>query len=682
MVTTSPSQLENFEYQPLVSPRAGARHRYRRFKRVAWVAFLLQFVGMAWWSEVLWSRYSVTNDGALQLQQFFLIGHGHLNAYNSIQNHAAIRDHFSLATWPLSLFDRIGPAGLNMLWLQDAALIAAEVVAFAWMCRVVKEARTPLDQRIESLILFAGLVILIANPWTYSSISFDVHLEPFAAPFALAAAYDFSQHRMRRAWIWVVCILLFGDVATTWVIGLGLSALIAAYFDRGRHFVRTALSLVIAGVVWLEFIGVLGANESSVLSNTFGYLVGPDPNVVPAHVTTSEVVKSVVVHPLRLLGRVWKNRLDLAANLAPTGVIGIFTPWTFGIPLAILLVNNSSGFDTDLFAVPGFQTAPVYPFAAVGLVIALCWFCGLRLPAVDVGSIRQWLWGGVASLVALSCVLWGIVWIPPLRTEWLRISAAQAAVLSKIESEIPAQDEVVASQGIVGRFGNRLQVADSFPGQSFPVVGHEVWFVLDPNSGIENVPVNGILGAIGQLAGPMHATLKVHADGIWAFAWHRPFRVHSVAAPSDPDAVPAWAVTDIAGAPAVSGPVSQWAAVTSGHQGYVISQDYWSRPAGNYDVRVTLSDISSLHLEVWDDNGDQLVARRFLTPYDGRETIDVPFTVNSSRPPEQPYAGWGPFHLDPIHPAPNQTLEIRIWSPAGGFAHVYSLSMHRMKGAR
>ena len=39
------------------------------------------------------------------------------------------------------------------------------------------------------------------------------------------------------------------------------------------------------------------------------------------------------------------------------------------------------------------------------------------------------------------------------------------------------------------------------------------------------------MALIGELAGPLHATLVAHANGVWAFRWRPPPGVHSVVVP-------------------------------------------------------------------------------------------------------------------------------------------------------
>jgi hypothetical protein len=655
---------------PAAAPRATARRHAQTLSRVAWVVFALQFLGMAWWSEVLWSRFSLTTDAANYLQQFFLVSHGHLNAFGTIQFQPAISDHFSLAIWPLSFFDLVWPHGLNFLWLQDAGLVAAEAVAFAWMRRIVRTHVPMVPPRRALVVLSCGLAVLVLNPWTYWSMSFDIHMEPLALPFIVAAAYDFSGHRTARAWVWIGLLLLFGDVAGTWVVGLGLSALAAAYFDRGRHHVRTAALLAAVGVGWLALIGALGDNASSLLAGLYGYVIGPAGAPPTAHITVGAIIKGMLQHPQRALGVLWSHRANMVANLAPAGIVGIFCPWTIGVPLVVLAVNNSTGsFGNDVFSIPGFQSAPIYIFGAVGVVSLFCWLATRPIWA------RRWVFRSAAALLVANAAAWGIIWIPQVGAAWLRVSPAGAALLTRISDQIAPSDEVVGSQGIIGRFAARSDVVSlQFAGR-VRVSGRVVWFIFDSSSGIESEPVNDTLASVDEAAGRLHATLMDHGGGIWAFRWERPGDVSSVTFPRHPVTIPAWTVKGDAGVTSVGGPARNWNVGADGHRGYVVARDYWVRPRGQYEARVTVSDVHGLRLQVWNDNGNVLLAQRYLPAVKGRETYNVPVVVSETHPGTHLYSGVGPFQLDPIAVAPGQLLEIRLWSPAGGTGKAYSLSM-------
>lgn len=665
-VVPAPSGAEDAVADPPADRRVGTAWR------VAYVLFALQLIGMSVWSAVMYSRFSITNDGAQYLQSFYLTTHGQLVPFSTVHGFDMWHDHFTLAWWPISLLDLIPPHGLLVFWAQNAAFVAAEIIALRWAgLAIAKTEGGPTWPWWPAALIAFGAVVLVADPWTYTAISFDIHAEPFACPFILLAALDFSRDRTRRAWLWVLVVLSFGDVTATWIIGLGLSAALAAYFTRARHLLRTGLLLGGTGLVWLALVSAVGGNRGSAFAS-YGYLIAVPGRKIAPQLSTFGLLKAIAHHPTRLTNKLWENRLNALVSVAPVGGIGIFTPWTFGVPAIVLFENNASGFGNGTFSVPGFQASPVYLFAAVGLLMIVAWLAARRWRPAPV------LAGALVAVVLVSVLVWAAVWIPPVKSTWLRVSAAQAGVLAAVGRQIPTSDEVVVSQGIVGRFYARPQLYDIFGGnRTFPVVGRTVWFIIAPNAGIETEPVDQALGTVAQLAGPMHATLVSASSGIYAFRWQRPPSVHSVTFPVHPQTIPAWASAGPAGRVNRQGPVANWGVQANGRAGYILQQDYWRRPAGHYEVGVALATSGPLDVEVWDDNGFHLLARYEVPTTDTEREVLVPVNASVRYSPVAAYAGWGLFRIRPVPPPAGQELEVRVFAPSGSLGEVYSVTLLR-----
>jgi len=722
-ITAPPLQTAPLPPPPAAAPAQDRGLRVAR--RVSWAVFGLQFLAVAAWSAVLYSRFALTRDATTYLQGLYLISHGTLDPYSSVVAHPLWQDHFSVGWWPVSLIDLVPPHGLMVLWAQDAALVAAEVVAFRWIVKVVDDVRLRATARWWPTALgAAGLLILVANPWTYWSLSWDLHTEIFACPFIVAAALDFSQARYRRGWIWVILTLAWGDVSATWVAGLGLSALLVAALDTEKRKVllRHGGSLIGAGVVWLALIALIGGNKGSTLAAGYGYLAVPKGAMPPAKLSLVGLIKAMLEHPGRVAGSLWHHRLNVFANLAPTGVVGIFTPWTIGVPLVVLLANNLSALGGQVYSVPGFQSAPIYLFGSVGFIILVVWLvtgspyrrlvdnrtapvpmpnghqpvvvsaAGAlndqvaapppppRMPTAIRRPVARWrpyAAATVTAVVVAMAVFWASIWIPPIKSSWLRITSAQAATLAQVQREIPQGDELLISQGVAGRFADRPNVLDVLNGADFPVFGKTVWFVVAPNVGIETLPVDASMGLIYQLAGPMHAVPVVYANGIWAFRWTRPPSVRSVGISDAPPTISAWSSVGPAGVAELAGPAADWRVSSNGREGYVVSGDYWVRPLGTYEVGVSLSTSSPVDVEVWDDNANVPLARQDLVPSQGEHEVLLPVDVSTDYAATGGYHGWGPFRIRAVPPPTGQVLEIRVWSPSGATVSVYSLTLLR-----
>jgi uncharacterized membrane protein len=148
---------------------------------VGYVLLAVEFVCFCAWSAVLYHRFSLTLDFAVYHQGWYLIAHGNLNPVNTVQSgfKPFWQDHSEFILWPLALLYWIPPHDLWLLWLQDAGVVVAEAVAFTWICELAQK-RLP-GSRLAAVLAGAGLVLLVANPWIWKSVSFDFHTETLAS---------------------------------------------------------------------------------------------------------------------------------------------------------------------------------------------------------------------------------------------------------------------------------------------------------------------------------------------------------------------------------------------------------------------------------------------------------------------------------------------------------------------
>ena len=73
-----------------------------------------------------------------------------------------------------------------------------------------------------------------------------------------------------------------------------------------------------------------------------------------------------------------------------------------------------------------------------------------------------------------------------------------------------------------------------------------------------------------------------------------------------------------------------------------------SRP-GRYQALVTLSATGPVNVEVWNDTGNVLLARRSIPATTGIESVVVPVDATTAYGAGA-YSGWGPFRADFIPP--------------------------------
>lgn len=649
---------------PSCAGGAGERRAARTypFDRLGWIGvglLLLQGVGMLAWSTLLWHRFALTFDYSAYYQAWWLIAHGHLDPFNTIVAVPFWQNNLELFMWPLALIEVVlshGPAllshGPELLWLQDACLVGAEVVAWRWM----REETARLAGLQGRLLAGIGLVLLVANPWAWWSISFDFHMEVVALPFALLAAYDLA-HERRRTWIWVVITLLCGDAETTWVVGLGLGALVAGRRWRGKGVV-----LIVLGVGWVLLSASIHGDRGGSLIGAYGYLVGP---VVSTEPSLSTLALHVLTHPGEVLAELWGHRVDALANLAPGGLIGVANPWILGFAVPVVLATDL--IQGNRFAQPLFQSILLYVIVPLGTVLVL-----VRL-------FRRWrrVALGLGALTVANALAWSAIFGPEIPATWLLVPGPSAAVLAKAEALIPPSAEVVASQGVSGRFSDRLLLYPvRLPSQPIPLRSRDTWWIVAPSVGIETESTVAGAALAAELAGMPHAHLALHGAGVWIFHWVAPSGRRSITVARTPTEVKAWLFAGTAGTPLLNGPASSWRAASTGHAGYVVSGDYWLEPPGDYEASVTLAASGPVKIEVLNATGNAVLAHRSLSSTNGSETISMPVPATHAYP-QHPFQGLGPFHVEFIR-HPGNLLVVQVWSSGHGRVDVQKVGIHRV----
>ena len=629
--------------------------------------FGAQFTALAGFKIFMYQRFSGTLDENQYQQGLYLISRGILNPISTAwQGRHLLTDHGSIFIWLFAPLYWIPPTGLYFLLAAVLAVVAAEFIAYRWMLTVINEKFQEFEREwVPYLVGFLGLFILAVNPWTWWAIANDVHGELFAAPFIIAAAFDFSQKRFRRAWIWIALTVSLGAIASTWIVGLSLSAFIAGLVDTEfrRKMWRTATLLFFVGIGTLEGLSIIGLDRGSGIRGLFGYLTVPSGARVPKETDLIKIIKAVIFHPLRVSGVYFRHLTDIYGNLAPSGLIGIATVWTLGVPLSVLLVNNLAS--SNRYAGPSFQSVPLYTFSSVGFIVL---FVHVLLKWKQ--SVLPIL---VVILVTLNTSAWAVEFIPHVKQTWVSVSKQQAAILSSVLSRIPADAEVVASQGIISNFSFRRYVYATIG--NIPVHEKVIWYVFTPRAGIEysDYRANQIISALAMLP---YAKLEVHRDGVFAFQVKPPHSIKDIRLKLHAS-VSAWVVSTPQDSDVTSGSSSAWYVKSSNSRGYVIDGDYWTEPKGTYKATVILSNSAPINFEVWNASGNELISRQQLVPDLREHSVTATFTVSKIYPPPAAYGGSGAFHVVFLNGfQSNQTqLEIRVWNSGGGSVNVFQLSL-------
>src|ERR1700730_10955836 len=85
-------------------PPPAATSPLRRVRRIGYAVLGLQLAFFLAWSTIAYRRFTLTFDFAVYHQAWFLIAHGNLDPYNTMQGIPFWRTHSEFLLWPLALF--------------------------------------------------------------------------------------------------------------------------------------------------------------------------------------------------------------------------------------------------------------------------------------------------------------------------------------------------------------------------------------------------------------------------------------------------------------------------------------------------------------------------------------------------------------------------------------------------
>jgi hypothetical protein len=336
--------------------------------------------------------------------------------------------------------------------------------------------------------------------------------------FTVLAGRDLWSGR-RRGWIWVGCVLLCGNVATSYVAALGVAALIS-----GRRRWRMGLILIGIGVAWLGVVGLVHSGKGAALA-AYAYL-DKKTTVNDSVGGIFTIVTGMVVHP-SIAGHVVRSRFGQLYNfVGGAGTIGFFSAVGGVLSTVVLLPSVLNSSDAFITNVGGSQNFMAVMACAIGIAMLATW-----LTRQGTGRSHRWrvALAALALVLAVGAVvetaLFSAHFTPKSGQTFAKVDDATAAQLASVSARIPDQAETIVSQGVVGRFAQRHSFYPYFDvfadGQIVPLYGRTVYVVLVPRAGIEAAPVPGTEAAIAMMR-QLHAQTLSARDGVYAFAWRVP----------------------------------------------------------------------------------------------------------------------------------------------------------------
>ncbi len=408
-----------------------------RARRVGWELIGLQLVAMVALSTVQYSRFALTNDFGAYAQAWWKIAHAQLDPWSTVLQASFWKNDAELVMWPLALLFHVYPHPVLLLWVQDLAVAATEIVALGWIVDVVSASGRDVPTRTRRGHRVGGGAVDDREPLG-------------VADDRLRLPHRDGRHLLRdprgpRP--------VGGEKPAPVVVGRpGPGLLGARRAESLRHRgvgcgggapVTTHRAGVGRGRARsLRGCGRAGAAGlgNRLVDTGYAYLA-------PAHhghVGVLDMAVGALTHP-GAVAHVAAPRGILFQFLVVAGLVGVVSPWGAGMALVVFVPSLLDSSPIFLRTAASFQSWPALPFVLVGSVMVV-----VRLSRWRGGHARRM---GAGLLVVVSIPLAVVVGRGLSQADaWIAVSAPAAAQLSAAAARIPAGAEVIASQGVVGRF--------------------------------------------------------------------------------------------------------------------------------------------------------------------------------------------------------------------------------------
>jgi uncharacterized membrane protein len=446
--------------------------------------------------------YNLGWDFGQAEQAWYLVAHGYLNPFDTLNNHPWWQDHSEFASWLAAPLYWVYPNdGLTLLLLQDLAIVVGIAAGADWVlvfCR-----RRALSPSITAVCIATLLALCVCNTGFLATVFYDFHYQVIGAAFLILTGHDVYSGHSRRAVVWGVLTALTMDLSALNLFAMGLGFVL---FDRQHR--KAGAVMAVGGLAWYGFVGSVGGSKATDLA-TYSYLVGrPLSNGLGSSLA---ILSAIIEHPRTAFEQLKGYRYQLYDNLVPSGFIGLFEPLMVLPILVVILPDALNGFPGYIRI--GFQNCPVYLLAALGSALVLA-----RLAS------RRRVRNGLVIAVALVTVAVGLicdVTIGHNREEIeFRVSDQAASQLAAVRAVIPGDAEIASDFGVLGRFSGRRYVylVAMFP-QTLPVRAAQVVVIFAPYAGNQPLSLGGITHAESWLVGDLHARVLYDGSQVQAYEW-------------------------------------------------------------------------------------------------------------------------------------------------------------------
>ena len=435
-----------------------------RVRRVGRALLVSQLVAMLIFSGYQYSHYAETYDFGVYNQAWTLIAHGHMDPWSTLLQAPFWRNNAEFVMWPLSALYWLNPHPIDLLVVQDLAVVLTELVVFGWAMDLLE--RSAIEQKVARLAGLGTALVLVLDPWAWNTIAFDFHAHTIATLFVVLAGRDLWSGRTRRCWVWAIAAILTDAPGALYVVGVGAAAAVST-----RQVRRTGIAVTAVAAVWFVMMTQLGGDGvgGSGLGLWYGYLVGS----AGGHVGLGSILVGALRHP-GLLAHMFSLRWRILLEfLVVFGVVGVLSPWGLFPSAVVFLPTLFNASDGYLRIEQSFQSWPALPFVLIGTLSIL----------VGLWRSRRWLAGAVAGWWWCAFCVVTAVALPAVPRYWLSVSDSGAGQLAHLSRMIPQSAEVVADNGVLGRFSGRSSVYE-LVGSSIPVNKPIIVFVVTPAEGV------------------------------------------------------------------------------------------------------------------------------------------------------------------------------------------------------
>jgi hypothetical protein len=297
---------------------------------------------------------------------------------------------------------------------------------------------------------------------------------------------------------------------------VGIGALLTRRVRAGGGTL-TAAAITVGAFVWVFLVTGSGFNQASNIVTQYSYLIGPG-----SAGGALAIVRGVLTHPgtaLRMLARRWH---DMARPLITAGTIGVVSPSGALVAVGVLVPAALAASPAYISAGSAFQTLAVVPFVLVGTVAFLTRWAARAWRTDGRRRDRRVVAGATAVLITVAMVQDARL-MANIPTAWWRVTPAAAAALDTVLTHTSPRAEIIASNGVIGRFSERRYVyLLGFAPETIPVKTKDVVFVITPRLGNEAVTAAAGAGDAAYVSTALHARTLVDRDGVVAVEWRPP----------------------------------------------------------------------------------------------------------------------------------------------------------------